>query len=62
MTMMGKNSKNKSYPSKPENIENLYFAGQRLMPPGGLPVAAETGRKAVQYLCKDMDTVFQGSI
>ena len=50
MSIMGKGTKMRSYPSKPESISNLYFAGQRLMVPGGLPVAAETGRKAVQYL------------
>jgi len=59
---MGKGSKMESYPSKPESIKNVYFAGQRIMIPGGLPVAAETGRKAVQYLCRDTDTVFQGNI
>lgn len=62
MSFMGKGSKMESYPTKPESIANLYFAGQRLMVPGGLPVAVETGRKAVQYLCLDTDTVFQGSI
>ena len=61
MTMMGKGMP-KSYPSKPESIKNIYFAGQRLMVPGGLPVAAETGRKAVQFLCRDADMVFQGNI
>ena len=50
----------KNYPSKPENIQNLYFAGQRLMTPGGLPVALTTGRTAVQYLCRDTNTIFQG--
>jgi phytoene dehydrogenase-like protein len=62
MSVMGKGEKMKDYPSKPENIQNIYFAGQRLVPPGGLPVAAETGRKAVQYLCRDTDTIFQGNI
>lgn len=62
MSIMGKGSKMESYPSKPESIKNVYFAGQRLMSPGGLPIAAETGRKAVQYLCRDTDTVFQGNI
>ena len=51
-----------SYSSKPKSISNLYFAGQRLVSPGGLPVALETGRKAVQYLCKDTDTIFQSKI
>lgn len=59
MTLMEKGSGMESYPTKPQNIKNLYFAGQRLTVPGGLPVAAETGRKAVQYLCKDTDTVFR---
>lgn len=62
MSIMGKGTKMVSYPSQPESIRNVYFAGQRLMNPGGLPVAAETGRKAVQYLCRDTDTVFQGKI
>lgn len=62
MSIMEKGSKPESYPTKPESIKHLYFAGQRLMAPGGLPVAAETGRKAVQYLCRDTDTVFQGSL
>ncbi len=61
MSIMGKGSKMESYPSKPESIKNVYFAGQRIMVPGGLPVAAETGRKAVQYLCRDTNTIFQGN-
>lgn len=39
-------------------IANLYFAGQRLQPPGGLPVAATTARTAIQYLCRDTNAVF----
>lgn len=62
MTITGKDDKMERYPSKPESIRNLYFAGQRLMPPGGLPAALETGRRAVQYLCLDADAVFQGEI
>ncbi|ERI91410.1 amine oxidase [Clostridiales bacterium oral taxon 876 str. F0540] len=62
MSVMCPGENMKSYPSKPENFQNIYFAGQRLNPPGGLPVAAETGRKAVQYLCRDTDTIFQGNI
>lgn len=58
MSVMGKGSKMESYPTKPAGIENVYFAGQRLMIPGGLPVAAETGRRAVQYLCKDTGAAF----
>ncbi|MDR0642953.1 MAG: NAD(P)/FAD-dependent oxidoreductase [Treponema sp.] len=48
------------YPVKSGSVKNLYFAGQRLIPPGGLPVAAETGRRAVQQLCLDTGAVFQG--
>jgi len=62
MSVIGKGSKMESYPSKPESIKNVYFAGQRIMSPGGLPVAVETGRKAVQYLCRDTNTVFQGNL
>ncbi len=62
MSIMEKGDSMKTYPSKPESIANVYFAGQRVSPPGGLPIAVETGRKAVQYLCKDTDTVFQGNI
>ncbi|HOR85948.1 MAG TPA: NAD(P)/FAD-dependent oxidoreductase [Bacillota bacterium] len=62
MSIIGKGDKMTTYPSKPESIQNVYFAGQRLSGPGGLPAAAETGRKAVQYLCRDTNTVFQGNI
>ena len=60
MTIMGRDYKTTAYPNTSENIANLYFAGQRLQPPGGLPVALATGRTAIQYLCKDTDSVFQG--
>lgn len=62
MSILKKNTRMTLYPCKPESIRNLYFAGQRLMPPGGLPCAVETGRKAVQHLCLDTDTVFQGNV
>ena len=61
MSIMDKGSSMKGYPSKPEKIQNIYFAGQRLMNPGGLPVALDTGRRAVQYLCRDTHTIFKGS-
>ncbi|HPA55659.1 MAG TPA: NAD(P)/FAD-dependent oxidoreductase, partial [Bacillota bacterium] len=62
MSITGKGEKMNGYPSKSEKIQNVYFAGQRLSPPGGLPVAVETGRKAVQYLCRDTGTIFQANI
>ncbi|MPN49992.1 hypothetical protein SDC9_197617 [bioreactor metagenome] len=61
MSLMTKGEGNVSYPCKPERIQNLYFAGQRLLSPGGLPVALTTGRTAAQYLCLDHDVVFQGN-
>lgn len=61
MTIMGKGENPGYYPTKPESIQNVYFAGHRLRSPGGLPVALDSGRKAVQYLCKDTDTVFMAN-
>lgn len=62
MSVMQPGYKRQQYPQTVAGISNLYFAGQRLMLPGGLPVAAMTARTAVQHLCKDRDTVFQGDI
>lgn len=62
MTFQGKGDKTAIYPSTSYNIKSLYFAGQRLQTPGGLPVAVDTGRKAAQYLCKDNNVVFQSEI
>ena len=58
MTEMTPGMKIKSYPAVIGGLSGVYFAGQRMMPPGGLPVALETGRTAVQYLCRDTNTVF----
>lgn len=60
MSVMSPGCKRQQYPGKSESIRGLYFAGQRLMLPGGLPVAAATGRQAVQHLCLDENAVFQG--
>lgn len=60
MTIMGK--ENAYYPSKSEKIQQLFFAGQRLRSPGGLPVAVDSGRRAVQFLCRDTGAIFQGNI
>lgn len=62
MTVTGKGDPRKSYPAKPESIDHVYFASHRLTPPGGLPSAAEAGRRAVQHMCKDLDVVFQGKL
>jgi phytoene dehydrogenase-like protein len=58
MTEMTSGMKMKTYPSAIKGLSGVYFAGQRMMPPGGLPVALMSGRTAVQYLCRDTDTVF----
>jgi len=62
MSVTKKGQGNIQYPCKTASVQNLYFAGQRLTPPGGLPVALTTGRTAVQHLCLNTDTVFQGAI
>jgi phytoene dehydrogenase-like protein len=46
------------YPSKSKTIRDLYFAGHRLQPPGGLPIALITGRRAAQHLCRDFGAAF----
>jgi len=58
MSAMGPGMKMKTYPPVVKGIGRLYFAGQRLMPPGGLPPALATGRMTVQHLCRDTGTVF----
>lgn len=61
MSNMKPGEKMVSYPSKPAGVAHVYFAGQRITAPGGLPTAAETARTAVQHLCKDEGVVFQGA-
>jgi glycine/D-amino acid oxidase-like deaminating enzyme len=40
-------------------IQNgMQVAGQRIQPPGGLPVVITTGRKGAQVLCRDHGLVF----
>ncbi len=47
-----------NFPIKSPSVRNLYFAGQRTIMPGGLPIAVVSGRKAAQYLCRDNNIVF----
>lgn len=58
MTITPALSRRVFYPCKPKRIRNCYFAGQRITPPGGTPVAVSTGRTAAQYLCRDFGVVF----
>ena len=47
-----------NYSPKLADVQGLYFSGQRMRMPGGLPLAAFTARLAVQNLCKDTKTLF----
>jgi len=58
MTDMKPGKGMKKYPAVIKGIKGVYFAGHRMMPPGGLPVALVSGREAVQYLCRDTNTLF----
>jgi len=58
MTMMVSRMKLRAYPAVCDNLSGIYFAGHRMRPPGGLPIAAMSGRTAVQYLCRDTKTLF----
>ncbi|MCL1819700.1 MAG: NAD(P)/FAD-dependent oxidoreductase [Oscillospiraceae bacterium] len=49
----------KTYLGHCESVEGLFFAGHRLIPPGGLPTALQSGRTAAQLVCRQFDTVFQ---
>ena len=42
-----------------DSVKGLFFAGHRLMSPGGLPAAAASGRTAAQLVCRLFDTVFK---
>ena len=59
MSITAPGDKMKAYPGFLKNINGLYFAGHRIMSPGGLPVAAFTGRQAAQMVCRQFGTVFE---
>jgi phytoene dehydrogenase-like protein len=58
MTEIVPNMKMTRYPSVIKGFNGCYFAGQRMAPPGGLPIALTSARAAVQYLCRDTKTLF----
>ena len=58
MSVWKKGGKMSNYPQTLDSIEGVYFAGQRIQMPGGLPLAAYTGRLAVQKVCRDFDVEF----
>lgn len=59
MTVMKPGDNSLKYPARSESIQNLYFAGQRMQSPGGLPMAALSARRAVQHLCIDNGKTFE---
>lgn len=61
MSLLSPESKFVTYSGTIDDMPNLFFAGQRLMPPGGLPCAAATGRFAAQYACRYFDHVFDSA-
>lgn len=58
MTVWKKGRSKPSIPQVLKEVKNLYFAGQRILMCGGLPMAVYTGRRAIQLLCRDTGTVF----
>jgi len=58
MSVMYVGDKMKQYPGTCEDIKSLYFAGHRLIPPGGMPSAAASGRQAAQLVCREFDVTF----
>jgi phytoene dehydrogenase-like protein len=59
MTAITPNTKFKPYPAVIKGLNNVYFAGQRMIPPGGIPPAMMSARTAVQHLCRDNSVVFK---
>ena len=59
MAVPGVGDKMTTYPGFSKNISGLYFAGHRIMPPGGLPVAVYTGRMAAQMVCRQFKVLFK---
>ena len=59
MSISGVGDKMSTYPGFSKNISGLYFAGHRMMPPGGLPVAVYTGRMAAQMVCRQFKMLFK---
>lgn len=58
MTELKAGMRTEPYPNTITGLDGVYFAGQRMMPPGGLPPALLTGRAAVEQLCHDTGTIF----
>lgn len=59
MNLMKKGMMMTTFPHKSKSIKGLYFAGQRMVMPGGLPMAIFSARKAAMELCYDFKFIFQ---
>ena len=59
MSVTGLGKKMRTYPGFSKNVCGIYFAGHRLMTPGGLPVAIYSGRKAAQMICRQFNMTFR---
>ena len=58
MTALTADTRKDPYPATVDGLEGVYFAGFRMIPPGGFPPALISGQIAVQYLCAETDTEF----
>lgn len=47
-----------TFPAKSKTAGGVYFAGERSMMPGGLPITVWAGRRAAQVVCRDTNTEF----
>lgn len=59
MSITGLGKGMRTYPGFLKNIRGVYFAGHRLMTPGGFPVALYSGYKAAQMVCRQFDAIFR---
>ncbi|MDR2233318.1 MAG: NAD(P)/FAD-dependent oxidoreductase [Tannerella sp.] len=59
MSITGLGKKMRTYPGFLKKISGVYFAGHRLMTPGGLPVALYSGHKAAQMICRQYNVMFR---
>ena len=58
MSVWPKGGSQDNYQQEMDGVAGVYFAGQRIMMPGGLPIAVYTGRRAVQLMCRDFGSLF----
>jgi len=58
MGIMKKGDKQAQYPGFLDSVRGVYFAGHRMISPGGLPVALLSGRRAAQLVCRQFNAIF----